>query len=68
MPKQKYTEARRDGNRKWDAANLDRLSIAIPRGKKDSWKEAAESSGKSLNRFIMDAVEREIEKGESGGE
>ena len=34
MSAQKYTEARKNGNRKWDAANLDRLSLALPKGKK----------------------------------
>ena len=41
MPPQKYTEARKEGNRKWDAANLDRVSIAMARGKKDEIKAAA---------------------------
>ena len=35
MPPRKYTDAKRDGNRKWDAANLDRISIALPKGQKD---------------------------------
>ena len=36
MPPRKYTDAKRDGNRKWDAANLDRISIALPKGQKDN--------------------------------
>ena len=54
---QSYTEAKKRNNRKWDAANLDRLSIAAPKGTKERWKAAAEAQGQSLNQFIVDSVE-----------
>lgn len=60
MAPQKYTEARREGNRKWDAANLDRISVAAAKGTKDRWKDAAAVRGKSLNQFIVDTVEKEV--------
>ena len=44
MPPRKYTDAKRDGNRKWDAANLDRISIALPKGQKDIIKAWAKAS------------------------
>lgn len=59
---QKYTEARRDGNRKWDAANLDRVSIAMPKGRKDIIKAHAESKGESLNAFINRAIDETMER------
>ena len=59
MP-QKYTEARRDGNRRWDAANLDRLSLAMPKGKKDIIKAHAEARGESVNGFINRAIDETI--------
>lgn len=59
---QKYTEARKEGNRKWDAANLDRISIALPKGKKDEIKAHAESRGESVNSFIGRAIENQIER------
>ena len=62
MAQQKYTEKKKESNRKWDAANLDRMSVAAPQGTKDRWKEAAADRGKSLNQFIVDAVEAEIER------
>lgn len=55
MP-QKYTQARRDGNRKWDAANLDRISIAAPKGTRDALKRAADAAGQSVNQFIIDKL------------
>lgn len=56
----KYTEAKKRNNRKWDAANLDRLSVAAPKGTKDRWKAAAEVRGQSLNQFIVKAVEADM--------
>ncbi len=61
MPR-KYTEAQRDSAKKWDAANLDRLSIALPKGSRDRIKAHAESRGESMNRFITRAVEETIER------
>ena len=49
---QKYTEARKEGNRKWDTANLDRVSVAMPKGKKDIIKAHAEARSESVNGFI----------------
>ena len=62
MPPRKYTDAKRDGNRKWDAANLDRISIALPKGQKDIIKAHAESMGESVNGFISRAIENQIEQ------
>lgn len=59
MP-QKYTEARKEGNRRWDAANLDRLSVAVAKGKRDLIKAHAESRGESVNAFISRAIDETI--------
>lgn len=60
MAPRKYTEARKENNKKWDAANLDRISVAAPKGTKERWKAAATDRGKSLNQFIVDTMEDEI--------
>lgn len=57
---QKYTEARKAGNRKWDSANLDRISVAAPKGTKERWKAAAVAQDKSLNQLIVEAVDNQI--------
>lgn len=57
---QKYTEAKKAGNRRWDAANLDRLSIAVQKGKKEEIKTHAESMGESVNAFIGRAIDETI--------
>ena len=62
MAQQKYTEARKNGNRKWDAANLDRLSIALPKGSKEIIKAHAEARGESVNGFIGRAISEAIQR------
>lgn len=52
----KYSEARKEGNKRWDEKNLDRISIALPKGSKDALKAHAESTGESVNAFIKRAI------------
>lgn len=56
----RYTEAQKRSAKKWDAANLDRLSVAAPKGSKERWKISAEKRGQSLNQFIVESVETAI--------
>lgn len=63
---QKYTEARKEGNRKWDAANLDRLSIALPKGSRETIKAHAAAQGESTNAFIKRAIDCQIERDGAG--
>ena len=59
---QKYTDARKEGNRRWDAANLDRLSIALPKGQRDTIKAAAAAVGESVNSYIKRAIDERMER------
>lgn len=62
----KYTEKKRASNEKWNAANLDRISIALPKGKKDLIKAHAESQGESMNQFIGRAIDQQMERDKEG--
>lgn len=64
MPK--YTEKKRASNQKWDAANLDRISIALPKGRKEIIKDHALQRGESVNAFIIRAVDNQIERDNEG--
>lgn len=54
------SEAQKKSAQKWDAANLDRVSIAMPKGMKDTLKAAAGIAGESMNQYIISAVEQRI--------
>ena len=62
MPERKYTEAQKQSAKKWDAANLDRLSIALPKGDKERIKAHAAGRGESVNGFIKRAVNEAMER------
>ena len=63
---QKYMEARKEGNKRWDDKNLDRVSLAMPKGKKDSIKAAAAAVGESMNQYILAAVDARMERDTAG--
>ena len=54
------SEAQKKSAQKWDAANLDRVSIAMPKGMKDTVKAAAAAAGESMNQYIIGATEQRI--------
>ena len=57
MGQRKYTEAKAAANRKWDAENIDKVSISFPKGSKQKIKHAAEVAGyKSISAFLRDLV------------
>ena len=63
MPEsRKYTEAQKQSDRKWDAANLDRISIAVPKGHKEAIKAHAEARSESVNGFINRAIEETMQR------
>lgn len=46
---------------KYNSENYERISLSVPKGKKDRYRSAAESEGKSLNQFVIDCIEKGIE-------
>ncbi len=63
----KYTEAKKEGNRKWDANNLDRISIALPKGQKEVIQAAAKANGESVNAYIQRAIAERMEREQAQG-
>jgi predicted HicB family RNase H-like nuclease len=47
---------------KYMKENYDEIKIRIPKGNKDIYKSIAEAQGKSLNQFIIDCIEKELNK------
>lgn len=54
------SESRKKANKKWDAANLDRISLAMAKGKREIIKAAAAESGESMNQYIIGAIDSRI--------
>lgn len=54
------SEAQKKSAQKWDSANLDRMSLALPKGKKAAIKAAAALAGESMNQYIGAAVEMRL--------
>ena len=65
MSPRKYTEARKASNLKWDTANLDRVSLAMAKGKREIIKAAAAAAGESMNQYINTAIDRRLASGET---
>ena len=55
------SDAQRKSAQKWDAANLDRISVALPKGKKDEIKAAAAIHGETMNQYVKTAIDQRLE-------
>lgn len=66
MPKRKYTDSVKQSNRTWDANNLDRMSLALPKGKKAEIQAAAGRIGESMNQYIKGAIDQRLARDAAG--
>lgn len=56
-----YTNAQKKATMKYLKEKTDSIQIRVPKGTKDRWRTAAVDRGKSLNQFIVDTIEAEID-------
>lgn len=59
---EKYTDAQRRATLKYLSEKTDDVRVRVPKGTKERWRTVAEVEGKSLQRFIIDAIEEYIQK------
>ena len=57
-----YTEARKAANAKYEAETVERISLVLPKGKKAIIKAHTEHTGQSINGFINEAIDEEMER------
>lgn len=57
MAVNKYTEARKRANEKYNAKAYDRINIAVPKGYKDKIKAYADANNESINAFVRRAID-----------
>ena len=60
MPENKNSKARIAANNRYNAKAYDRINIAVPKGKKDEIKAAADQEGKSVNAYIIEAIDEKM--------
>ena len=58
----KYSDAQKEATARYNKKTYDRIDLVVKKGQRQVLKDFAASQGKSLNRFILDAVEKEIGK------
>jgi predicted HicB family RNase H-like nuclease len=59
----KYTEARKQANKRWDEANKDRyarISLVMPADLKPMIQSAARATGLSTNQWILEAIKEKL--------
>lgn len=58
----KYSDAQKEATARYNKKAYDRIDLVVKKGQRQIIKDFAASQGKSLNRFILDAVEAEMKK------
>lgn len=58
-----YTDASNKAVQKYISKNYDQISIRIPKGDREKYKQFAESKGKSLNAFIIQLLNDAMNRG-----
>lgn len=57
-----YSDAQKEATARYNKKAYDRIDLIVKKGQRQIIKEFAASRGKSLNRFICDAIEAEMKK------
>lgn len=52
----KYSDAQKEATARYNKKAYDRIDVVVPKGQREIIKAFAASQGKSLNRFICDAI------------
>lgn len=57
-----YSDAQKEATARYNKKAYDRIDLIVKKGQRQVIKDFAASQGKSLNRFILDAVESEMNR------
>ena len=58
----KYSDAQKEATARYNKKAYDRINVIVKKGQRQIIKDFAASQGKSLNRFICDAIEYQMKK------
>lgn len=56
----KYSDAQKEATARYNKKAYDRINVIVHKGQRQIIKDFAASQGKSLNRFICDAIEYQM--------
>ena len=62
MTMPRYSDAQKEATARYNKKKYDRISVVVPKGQRQIIADFAKSQGKSLNRFICDAIEEQMNK------
>lgn len=57
-----YSDAQKEATARYNKKAYDRIDVIVPKGRRQIIKDFAASQGKSLNRFINDAIDCQMNK------
>ena len=60
-----YTDAQKRATAKYSAKAYDRIEIKVKKGQKEIIQKHAEEQGKSLNSYIVDLIESDMQDNKS---
>ena len=58
----KYSDAQKEATARYNKKAYDRIDVVVPKGKRQIIKDFAASQGMSLNRFICEAIDYQMNK------
>lgn len=58
----KYYDSQKEATARYNKKAYDRINVIVRKGQRQIIKDFAASQGKSLNRFICDAIEVQMKK------
>lgn len=57
-----YSDAQKEATARYNKKAYDFISVVVPKGKRKRIAEYAASQGKSMNRFINDAIDAQLRR------
>ena len=64
MKHPKYYDSQKEATARYNKKAYDRINVIVKKGQREIIKAFAASQGKSLNRFICDAIEYQMKQNE----
>lgn len=58
----KYSDAQKEATARYNKKTYESINLVVHKGRRQIIKDHAASQGKSVNRFILDLVDQEIER------